>query len=358
MKKILSLLLILAGMAAALTGCGVSASVAAPAAETQSGEKLEKFSGYVFEAFDTVITVTAYCPSQEEFDRLLETAESEFLRYHRLYDIYFTYPDTVNLRSVNDRAGETVPVPPEIFDILSFSKEMYTLTGGKMNVAMGSVLKIWHDVREYNNVMPNDKRLPDRAELEAAAEHGDIDALELDAAAGTVTLTDPLMRLDVGAVAKGYATERVAETLAELGYEHFVINAGGNVRCWGTKPDGKSWNIAVTDPQLAAVGGSIGTMELNSGSAVTSGSYQRFFEYEGQRYHHIIDGETLLPENRYLSVTVCTEHSDLADALSTALFNMELAEGQEFVESMDGVEAMWVLADGTEAFSAGFVLNK
>lgn len=357
MKKLITTLMIIS-IAAALTGCGVSASVAAAPEQTPSGEKLEKFSGYVFEAFDTVITVTAYCPTQEDFDGLLSLAQSEFLRYHRLYDIYYTYPDTVNLRSVNDSAGKTVSVPPEILDILCFSKEMHTLTNGKMNIAMGSVLKIWHDVREYNNTMPNDKRLPDMAELTAAAEHCGIDALEIDVDAGTVTLRDPLMRLDVGAVAKGYATERVAETLAELGYEHFVINAGGNVRCWGTKPNGQSWNIAVTDPQLASVGGSIGTIALESGSAVTSGSYQRFFEYEGQRYHHIIDGETLMPENRYLSVTVCTEHSDLADALSTALFNMEITEGQSFVEKQDGVEAMWVLADGTEVFSSGFVLNK
>lgn len=358
MRRFISFILFIT-IAAVLTGCGLSASPDADGAGEDSGAKLEKFSGYVFEAFDTVISVTAYCESQEDFDRLMDTAQSEFLRYHRLYDIYFTYPGMNNLRSINDNAGiSPVEVGPEIIDLLLFSRHIYEQTGGKVNPAMGSVLSIWHTVREYNNAVPGtDAILPDFDELRAAAEHCRMDDVVIDEAAGTVFLADPEMSLDVGAVAKGFATERVVHTLSEMGFEHFVLNAGGNVRCFGTKPGGKDWNVAVTNPGLPGYGESIGTVSVPCGSIVTSGSYQRFFAYEGRRYHHIIDPDTLMPEDRYLSVTVITEDSGFADALSTSLFNMELGDGLRFVESLDGVEAMWVLSDGKEKFSANFALS-
>lgn len=356
MRKLTSLILSII-LAAALLGCGMSASPAVP--ESGGEEGLQKFSSYVFEAFDTVISVTAYCPSREDFDRLMDIAQNEFLRYHKLFDIYFTYPGMNNLRSVNESAGiAPVEVEPEIIDLLSFSKDIYERTGGKANVAMGSVLSIWHAAREYNNAMTGlDPVLPAGEELRAAAEHCSIDDLVIDAEASTVYLADPEMSLDVGAVAKGYATEKVAQTLMDQGYGSFVINAGGNVRCCGTKPGGKNWNVAVTNPGLPGYGESIGTVSVPGGSIVTSGSYQRYFSCEGRRYHHIIDPDTLMPEDRYLSVTVITESSAFADALSTSLFNMEFEDGFDFVEGLDGVEAMWVLSDGEEKFSANFVLN-
>ena len=349
MRRAVSLLLILT-IAAALTGCGSSAS---------GGTELQKFTGYVFEAFDTIITVTAYCESQEDFDRLMETAREDFVRYHRLYDIYYTYPGMNNLRTVNESAGKApVEVGEELIGLLDFSLEMYRLTRGRVNVAMGSVLRIWHAAREYNNAVPEDQAyLPDTEELREAAKHCSIEDVVIDREAGTVFLADGEMSLDVGALAKGYATERVAQRLMKDGYGHFVINAGGNVRCCGTKPGGGSWTVAVTNPGLSGYGESLGTVSVPGGSIVTSGSYQRFFAYEGRRYHHIIDPDTLMPEDRYLSVTVITEDSGLADALSTCLFNMDVDKGREFAAGLDGVEAMWVLPDGEELFSEGFDLK-
>lgn len=349
MRKATALLLIFT-LAAALTGCGSSAS---------DGVRLQKYSDYVFEAFDTVISVTAYCQSEEEFERLMDTVREDFVRYHRLYDIYFTYPGMNNLRSVNESAGiAPVEVGEELLDLIEFSLDMYRRAQGRVNIAMGSVLGIWHAAREYNNAVPEDSAyLPDMETLRAAAEHCDIENVIIDRASGTVFLADAAMSLDVGALAKGYATERVAQHLLEEGYEHFVINAGGNVRCCGTKPGGEDWNVAVTNPGLPDYGESLGTVSVPGGSIVTSGSYQRFFAYEGTRYHHIIDPDTLMPENRYLSVTVITEDSGLADALSTCLFNMDIDEGRELISALGGVEAMWVLPDGEELFTEGFVLK-
>lgn len=355
-----ALLLILAMLAAVLTSCGSVASAPA-AAETETVKETEapteKYSGYIFDAFDTVITVTAYCADQESFDALMDTARSEFMRWHRMCDIYFSYPGLNDLRTVNENAGkEPVEVPPELMELLRFAGEMYALTDGKVNVAMGSVLKLWHDAREFANVMPEQARLPDMSALTEAAKHCDIDDLLLDGAAGTVLLRDSAMSLDVGAIAKGYGTERVCETLKKLGFDRFVINAGGNVRCCGDKPGGAPWVVGVTNP-IPNESVSLGTVEVRDRSVVTSGAYQRFFTLDGRRYHHIIDGETLMPEERYLSVTVITGDSGYADAMSTALFNMDIDEGLRFVEAQDDLEAMWVLADGTQRFSANFQLN-
>lgn len=345
-------------LAAVLTGCGKKLEINNET-PTETPVPTEKFTGYIFDAFDTVISLSAYCASQEEFDGYRRLAEDEFLRWHKLCDIYQSYPELCNLRTVNDSAGqEAVTVSDELMDFLLFAKEMYTVTDGHMNVAMGSVLKIWHDIREYNSVMTDDIRLPEREELLAAAEHCDIDELVLDPSNGTVLLRDAAMSLDVGACAKGYATEKVTELLTAAGCETFALNAGGNVRVHGTKPNGQPWVIAVTDPDTTSSSLAVGSVEVSGGSVVTSGTYQRFFELEGRRYHHIIDGETLMPENRYLSVTVTAENSGYADALSTALFNMEPEEGLCFVEGLDGVEALWIMADGTLVPSSGFQLKE
>lgn len=317
--------------------------------------ELQRYSGMIYDAFDTTTTVLAYCETEESFGRLMQTAEKELLRYHRLFDIYNSYPDQINLRSVNLSAGgQPEEVPEELFSLLSFAKEMYTLTNGEMNVAMGSVLSIWHDVRQYNNSFPQTPVFPDREVLRSAAEHCSIDDVFLNAEDRTVYLADAALRLDVGAIAKGYAVEQVVQQLIAEGYGNFSINAGGNVRTVGAKPNGSLWNIGITNPDLTVAEPYVEVVSAADMAVVTSGSYQRFFTYEGQRYHHIIDKDSLQPENRYLSVTILAHDSALADALSTAVFNMEIEEGKAFIENLEGVEAMWILADGAEEFSSGF----
>lgn len=317
--------------------------------------ELQRFSGMIYDAFDTTTTVLAYCETEESFGRLMQTAEKELLRYHRLFDIYNSYPELVNLRSVNLSAGgQPEEVPEELLSLLSFAKEMYFLTNGEMNVAMGSVLSIWHDVRQYNNTFPQTPLFPEEAMLRKAAEHCCMEDVCLSKEDHTVYLADAALRLDVGAIAKGYAVERVVQQLIAESYEHFSINAGGNVRTVGTKPNGALWNIGITNPDLTAKEPYVEIVSAADMAVVTSGSYQRFFSYEGQRYHHIIDKDSLRPENRYLSVTILADDSALADALSTAVFNMEIGEGRAFIENLEGVEAMWILADGSEEFSSGF----
>ena len=187
--------------------------------------------------------------------------------------------------------------------------------------------------------------------LEEAAKHTDITKLVIDEESGTVTLADPLMKLDVGAIAKGYATECAARSLEEKGITGYVLNVGGNVRTIGTKPDGEPWTVGLENPDGQDF---LEYLALDGQSLVTSGSYQRYYYVDGKAYHHIIDPATLMPAEGYVSVSVICENSGLGDALSTALFCMPLEEGMTLVESLDGVEALWLTVDGVKTVSTGW----
>ena len=342
-KRIIALILPLLLL---LSGCGAIKS---------EESSLQRFSGSFFGCFDCTVTLIAFCRTQESFDALLAEVKEEFLRYHKLYDIYNSYPDIVNVKSLNDHAGKgALKVPEEILELLTLGKQMYSLTDGRMNIAMGSVLKLWHDVREYNNAFPDAAVLPDRAELEEAAAHCDIEKLIIDRENGTAELADGDMRLDVGAIAKGYAAECVARKLIDEGWVHVTLNAGGNARILGPKPDGSCWNVGIIEPDINSPKDYADAVAVEHGSVVTSGSYQRYFTYDGERYHHIIDPASLRPENRYLSVSVLLENSGMGDALSTALFNMDYEDGIRFTEGLDGVEAMWIFPDNSVKYSSGF----
>ena len=315
----------------------------------------ERFTEYSFDYFDTVTTVTGYALSREEFDETAKNIFAELEEYHRLFTIYHRFEGMENLRTVNELSGgahRTVTVDKRIIDMLIYAKEMYTLTNGKMNVAMGSVLSIWHEYRTEGADDPGNAELPPMERLRAAAEHTDIDAVVIDEENSTVTLTDPKMTLDVGAIAKGYAVEMVARALEERGISGYVINVGGNVRTVGEKPDGTKWTVGIENPQ----GGDdyLAYLSLAGESIVTSGSYQRYYIVDGKRYHHIIDPETLMPAEGFVSVSVLTKNSATGDALSTALFCMSLEDGMALVESLDGVEAHWVFDDGTRFVSSGW----
>lgn len=313
----------------------------------------EKYSAYYFDFFDTATTIVGYADSKEAFDAVCEKIHAELTEYHRLYTIYTRYDGLNNLCAVNTVKG-TVSVDAKIIDMLSFAKEMYTLTGGKTNVAMGSVLSLWHDARTHGTRHPESAALPPMDKLTSAAEHIDIADLKLDNTAGTVTLEDPAMSLDVGAIAKGYAVEQVARRMEAEGITGYLLNVGGNVRTIGTRADGAKWAVGIENPTGDAENPFIAYLSLAGESVVTSGAYQRFYTVNGENYHHIIDPQTLMPAAYFQSVSVICKDSGLGDALSTALFCMTDEAGSALIESLADVEAMWVLPDGTQKYSTGF----
>lgn len=172
-----------------------------------------------------------------------------------------------------------------------------------------------------------------------AAQHIDINNLLLDSENMTVSFADPEMKLDVGAVAKGYATEIVGQMLLSGDVPSFIISAGGNVRMGIAPADGRAkWGVGIQDPDGAVLGLSdiVETLFLVNASVVTSGDYQRFYIVDGQRYHHLIDPDTLMPDTEFRSVSIITKDSGYADLLSTAAFLMPYDESRAFIESLDG----------------------
>ena len=331
-KRIFALLL--AGLL--LTGCTVPG---APAKQVYTATFLD--------VFDTVTTVKGYAESEEAFTQAAQAIHDELLRYHRLFDIYHAYEGVLNLKSINEAAGgEALQVDPAIIRLLKSCKEYYHLTGGTVNAAMGSVLKLWHDAREdaYDN--PLNAYLPDQAKLEESAKHTNFDDVIIDEENSTVRIADPQLRLDVGAIAKGWATQRVAEN-APAG---FLISVGGNVCATGPKAGGDPWVVGIQSPEG---GDYLHTVYVEKSCVVTSGDYQRTFPVEGKFYHHIIDPATLYPSEYFRSVTIICDDSALADALSTALFVLPLEEGMTLAEQC-GVEAMWLHTDGTRSYTPGF----
>lgn len=341
MKRTVTLLLALV----LLCGC------AATPAKTEEAAS-NRYEATFLTLFDTVTTIVGYAQTEADFTSTAQTIHDELLEYHQLYDIYNEYEGINNLKTVNDHAGEyPVEVDQKIIDLLLFSKDLYARTGGKVNIALGSVLSLWHDAREAAVQDPEEAALPDREALERAAAHTDIDSIQIDEEKNTVFFSDPEVKLDVGAIAKGYATEQVCRS-APSG---LLISVGGNVCATGPKPEsGQPWVVGIQDPDAPEQ--YLHTIYVEDFSVVTSGDYQRYFTVDGVEYHHIIDPDTLYPADYWRSVTVLCRDSGLADALSTALFTLPQKEGQALLDAFEA-QAMWVNKDGSILYSPGFQEN-
>jgi thiamine biosynthesis lipoprotein len=206
---------------------------------------------------------------------------------------------------------------------------------------------------------PENAELPTMEELEQKAQHIDINNVIVDDDASTVYLNDPEMRLDVGAIAKGYATEMVSVYAMEHGFENGMISVGGNVRTIGSKLDGKdndtTWSVGIQNPDSESEQTNLYILGLyDNYSLVTSGVYERYYTVDGKQYHHIIDPNTLMPSEYFLSVSIACNDSGMADALSTSVFNMSYEDGLQLIESLQDTEALWVFHDGSMKFSSGF----
>ena len=298
----------------------------------------------------------AYDDSQEKYDEHYEQFYNELKRYDNLFDIYKHYDGITNLYDVNKSAAVSpVKVDSEITELLKFGKKAYELTDGKTNICFGSVLKLWHDEREWATENPDDAKLPDDGALKEASKHTNIDDLIIDEENSTVYFKDKDLQLDVGAIAKGYAVSKVAQWAQENLWSSAAISIGGNVATFGYKNnDGSTlWKIGIENPDKTAED-YLMTVNITGLSVVTSGNYQRYYTVNNKQYCHIINPDTLMPAEFMTSVSVICEDSALGDALSTGLFNMSIEDGKNLVDSMDGVEAVWVDNNYNKTYSNGF----
>lgn len=337
-QKIMSLFLAMVLM----TGCGGFDATQ----ETRVEKK--QYQASFLTLFDTVTTILGYAENEEKFEKIADEIYADLERYHQFFDIYNDY-DVNNIKTINDQAGiAPVQVDREIINLLLDCKEYYRLTGGKVNVAMGSVLSLWHEAREEGINDPQNARLPDEEALRQAAKHCNMEAVIIDEEVSTVYLKDAQMSLDVGAVAKGWATERISRNLPE----GFLVSVGGNVRATGPKPEDISWVVGIQSP-WGDNSEYVHTLYVNQESVVTSGDYQRYYTVDGEKYHHLIDPETLYPAKQWKAVSIVCEDSGLADALSTALFLLPKEEGEKIAKQYDAY-VMWIASEEEIYYSDGF----
>lgn len=311
---------------AALLLCGSCAPQKAPPKLTEIGFYL-----------DTVITLTAYVENVQ----VLRDALEECGRYERLLSRTVEGSDVWR---INHADGMPVEVSDDTVSILSCARRISELTGGAFDVTIAPVSTLWDFTSE-------DHVLPDADEIARAAGMVDYTKLELDG--NTVRLPAGMM-IDLGGIAKGYIADRIKAYLVNRGVRHAILSFGGNIVAIGEKkPDGTEWKVGVQDidkktGEYMLVSRSLG------GSTVTSGIYERGFDLDGVRYHHLLSASTGWPvQNELASVTIFSDSSMEGDALSTAAFVLGTEEGLKLIESLEGIEALFISRDRKVTYSSG-----
>lgn len=299
----------------------------------------EKFSYNFFGTFDTIIQTSIYAESEEKANEHQKYIEDRLNDLHKKFNSYEGYEGINNVYTINQEAGQNpVKVSDELFNLINQSIDFYHKYSDRNDISFGNVTKIWKDYSSLNAKedlgLPTEDRLPKIEELEESNSHTNIDNIVLDQKEKTVYLKDQNTKLDVGAVAKGYAVELVMEELRQMGADSVMISAGGNVKVIGKPLDGQrdKCGIGIRDPENAHSDNLESSLKetlfLDDTSIVTSGDYERFFTVDGKNYHHIIDKKTLYPAEYFRSITIVTKDSGLADFLSTAIFMLPL-EGRK-----------------------------
>lgn len=324
--------------------------------ETNPSTDLTKHEKIYYDYFDTITSFQTYTKTEEEFNKYLELLEKAMLRYHELYNCYNSFDGINNIKTINENAGKKpVEVGPEIIELINFAKEIYKDTDGKINIAYGSVLELWHNARETFIETGNRDVIPSKEELEKKAKYKDIDKIIVDEKNNTVFIEDPNIKLELGAVNKGFAIKKLGKMLVDAGVKNAILSVGGDDLLIGDNPSRENgmWNIAIKNPDTNSDETFRSIVGLKNTTVVTSGDYQRFFEVDGVRYHHIIDTDTNMPAKYFKSVSVVCDDIALADGLSTYLFTVDLDKGKEICKKF-GIEAYWIDLDDNEYKTDGW----
>ncbi|MDR3566249.1 MAG: FAD:protein FMN transferase [Negativicutes bacterium] len=312
----------------AVTGCAPSAWFAPkPYKETQF-------------LMDTIIEITAYGPNAEP------AVKAAFAEFKRLHELTNNFDPNSQVSRVNQLAGrEKVKVDPDVLTMIKRSNELSDQLDGVFDVTIGPLVELWGIGRKGEFV-------PSQAEIDRLLPLVNYHLMELDPAAGTIYLSKAGMLIDLGGIAKGYATDKAVDILKAKGITSALVNAGGDVRVIGKRPDGNPWRIGVQHPRQPA--GVIAKMAMTDWDTLeTSGDYQRYITSNGVQYSHILDPRTGRQPKGLASVTMVINSSTDGDILSTALFVLGPERALEALKRFPGVEAIMVTPDGKVTTSPG-----
>ena len=285
---------------------------------------------------DTVITLTAYTDNGQ----VLKDAAAECGRYEKLLS---RTAEGSDVWRINHAEGQPVEVSDDTIAILQCARRISELSEGAFDVTIAPVSTLW-------DFTSGAAALPDADMIARAAEQ--VDYRKVIVKGNQVTLPAGMM-IDLGGIAKGYIADRVKAYLEEHGVKHAILSFGGNIVAIGRKPDATDWKVGIQDIDKPT-GEHMLVSRNSGGSTVTSGIYERGFDLDGIRYHHLLSTETGWPvQNELASVTIFSESSMEGDALSTAAFVLGTEEGLKLIESLDGIEALFIAKDRTETCSSG-----
>lgn len=287
--------------------------------------------------FDTPVTLNANC-SQSQFAKYTKILKQTFKENNKRFDYYHSYKNINNLYTINHEAfNHPIEVDKTFLKCLKLALKMQE-ENSQFDFTQGDVLDLWHNARENTHVPPSQEQIQD------AMKHIDIHSIQIQG--NKVSYLDSDLSIDLGGIAKGFTAQLAKEKLNKAGLHNGYINAGGNVVLLGEKQDGSNWTIGIQSPDS---NDALVQYETKKPTClVTSGDYQRYFTYKGQKYSHIIDPKTGYPAKYIRSVTIITKDSGKADALSTTLFCMSIKDGKKYLASLDyDVQAIWIVDKST-----------
>ena len=289
----------------------------------------------------TLVSITAVAATEPVAQAAIETGFHEIKRLEQLLSTWL--PES-ELSRVNAFAGQRpVKVSPETIELVSRSLEIARLTEGGFNIAVGPAVEAWSVTEQ--------QRIPTAADLQAMKSLVDWKRIRVDPAAHTIFLPQGGMRIDVGGIGKGYAADRAAEMMKSAEATAGVVALSGDIKTFGRLPNGAKFPVGIQHPRRE--GAVLTVIELENEAVSTAGDYERFFERDGIRYHHILDPDSLLPARDCQSVTVIAKDGVWADGLDTGIFVMGPKRGMELVERLEGVEAIIVDKEGLVHLSSG-----
>ncbi|WP_052676064.1 FAD:protein FMN transferase [Paenibacillus sp. IHBB 10380] len=326
-------LLLLLAFVISLTGCGNS---------KQSSAKVEPVSKS-FYVFETIVQVKVFDSG---------TTEQNFTDIKEILDTIEIQMNPSNDKSeisdVNRNAGiQPVKVSDETFKVVSKALDYTERSKGGFNLAIGSLVSLW-------NIGHEGAHVPTADQIADAMKVIDYKNVTLDADKKEIYLSEKGMSIDLGAIAKGYAADKIVEYLQDKGFKSAIVDLGGNVFAMGKKPGDQLWTIGIQDPNESR-GNPIGNIHVNNQTIVTSGIYERFFVEDGKHYHHLLDSKTGFPiDNNLSSLTILTDKSIDADGLSTSVYALGIEEGLKFIENLEHTEALFITKDKKIYASSGF----
>lgn len=304
------------------------------AVEKEIEDKIKSMGGQFF-FLNSILTLDIYDTGLDNAKINQEVED----RVRELENKMSTKIATSEVSKINDNAGiDKVKVSDDTYTVIKEALKYGKISKGKFDITVGNLVDLW-------GIGTENEKVPSKEEIQKALATVDYNKVEIDDNNKTVFLKDKGMKIDLGAIAKGYVADDIVKILEKDGVKSAIINLGGNVYVYGNK-GGKNFKIGIRNPLSPDPNDYLGIYQSQNESVVTSGVYERFFEKDGKRYHHILSTSDGYPiDNNLISTSIITKSSMDADALSTTTFALGLEEGLKLVENTKNTEAMFITAD-------------